>query len=152
MVNSSGRRSWQRGMLRPHKNIFSLPKKLRDQEILDKKDRRNQPYVIRQIAHDVCKKDHPKVMENTPIVYVSVTNLFDYIDMDIMELSEDEVAAQNAFQDSKFAMLASEEEKDGMAQSWQVEVKESRAVIWVLRRFLKNIQDPYINNELFYCV
>jgi hypothetical protein len=39
-------------------------------------------------------------------------------------------------------MFALEEEKDGMMQSWPVEVKESRADIWVLIRFLKSIQDP----------
>ncbi len=59
-----------------------------------------------------------------------------------MELSEDEVEAWNALQDSRFTMFALEEEKDGMMQSWPVEVKESRADIWVLIRFLKSIQDP----------
>ena len=39
-------------------------------------------------------------------------------------------------------MFALEEEKDDMIQSCQVEVKESRADIWVLRQFLKSIQDP----------
>ena len=58
-----------------------------------------------------------------------------------MELSEDEVEAWNALQDSRFTMFALEEENDGMMQSWPVEVKESRADIWVLRRFLKSILD-----------
>jgi hypothetical protein len=31
--------------------------------MLDKKDKGNQPYVICQIAHVVCKKDHPIIME-----------------------------------------------------------------------------------------
>ena len=47
------------------KIYFCSPRILRDQTILDKKDKRNKPYVIHQIAHVVCKKDHPIFMEIT---------------------------------------------------------------------------------------
>jgi hypothetical protein len=46
------------------KIFFCSPKLLHGQGILDKKDKRKQPYVMHQIAL-MCKKLHPKVMEST---------------------------------------------------------------------------------------
>ncbi len=63
--------------------------------------------------------------------------------MDIMELSEDEVAAWNVFQDSRFLMLALEEEKrwqDAILAGWSERITSRNSCS--SKMFLKNIQDP----------
>ena len=55
-----------KGAWRSHLKMYiRSPMELRDKKAIDKNDHKNQPYVIRQVAHVVCKKDDPVVMKNT---------------------------------------------------------------------------------------